>query len=196
MTITVLMILAAIFAVVATVLAFIFVVPASKRNSFGEFGRFLHDTVNFKYLIVEKILQALYIFATAYVILQGFFMLFYVDNSYSYYYSTSTWYGGYGILLMILGPIAVRLVYELLMMTILLIKNVIEINSKLKSDNEGGTADIFAMPVVEKAPAPTPVPTPTPAPVAQPPKAMFCTKCGTPLNENGICPNCTLENPV
>ncbi|MBD9156729.1 MAG: ABC transporter permease subunit [Lachnospiraceae bacterium] len=62
----------------------------------GKFGKFLHDACNFKFLIVEKILQALYIFFTALVILVGFFMLFCSD--------WSGWMGGKGILLMILGP--------------------------------------------------------------------------------------------
>ena len=55
-------VVAIIFAIAATVLAFIFVVPEKKREKLGTFGKFVHDTVNFKYLIVEKILQALYIF--------------------------------------------------------------------------------------------------------------------------------------
>lgn len=59
-------IVAVIIAIVATVLAFIFIVPEKRRAQMGAFGKFLHDTCNFKYLIVEKILQALYIFATAY----------------------------------------------------------------------------------------------------------------------------------
>ena len=36
---------------------------------------------------------------------------------------------------MILGPILIRLVYELLMMAILLLKNVISINNKLRNQN-------------------------------------------------------------
>ena len=98
----------------------------------GRFGKFLHDAVNFKFLIVEKILQALYIFVTAYVILCGFFMLFMAPET----WTGRHWLGGYGILLMVLGPIAVRLCYELLMMAVLLLKNVISINRKLKNQNE------------------------------------------------------------
>lgn len=175
-----LIVMAIVLAIAATVLAFIFIVPESKVARLGKFGRFLHDTVNFKYLIIEKILQALYIFATAYVVLQGFFMLFYVDRSYSLFgYNYSTWYGGYGLLLMILGPISIRLVYELLMMSILLVKNVIQINGKLKSEDGNTAADIFTVPTIERAPAP------------QFKKATFCSKCGTPLAEDGTCPNCT-----
>ena len=52
--------------------------------------------------------------------------------------------GGKGILLMILGPIAVRLSYELVMMAVLAVKNIISINSKLRNQNEGAAGtDIF-----------------------------------------------------
>ena len=56
-------IIAILLAIIATVLAFIFIVPAKRREKMGKFGKFLHDACNFKFLIVEKILQALYIAA-------------------------------------------------------------------------------------------------------------------------------------
>lgn len=128
--------IALVLAIVATVLAFIFIVPAKRRDQMGKFGKFLHDTCNFRYLIIEKILQALYIFATALTILIGFFMLFCTD--------WNGWMGGKGILLMILGPIGVRVTYELLMMAVLAVKNIISINSKLRNQNEGAAGtDIF-----------------------------------------------------
>ena len=131
-----LMIIALLLAIAATVLAFIFIVPEKKRDKLGKFGKFLHDTCNFKYLIIEKILQALYIFFTTMVILIGFFMLFCSD--------WNGWMGGKGILLMILGPIAVRLSYELVMLAVLAVKNIISINNKLRNQNEGvARKDIF-----------------------------------------------------
>lgn len=201
-------ILAVVVAIVATVLAFVFIVPDKKREKLNKFGKFLHDTVNFKYLIIEKILQALYIFATAYVILVGFFMLFYVQEGYySYYYSTpSRWYGGYGLLVMILGPILVRLAYEFLMMTILLIKNVIQINNKMKSGNTE-KADVFAAPRKEAyatpaAPAAPAAPATPAAPVAAAapaapvaPEQGFCTNCGAKLADGAaFCTNCGTKN--
>lgn len=132
-----LMIIALLLAIAATVLAFIFIVPEKKRDKLGKFGKFLHDTCNFKYLIIEKILQALYIFATALTILIGFFMLFCSD--------WNGWMGGKGILLMILGPIAVRLSYELVMLAVLAVKNIISINNKLRNQNGDAAApDIFS----------------------------------------------------
>ena len=44
------------------------------------------------------------------------------------------WYGPYGILLAVLGPIVLRLTYEISMLGIILVKNVMEINKKIKSD--------------------------------------------------------------
>ena len=46
------------------------------------------------------------------------------------------WYGIYGILAAVLGPIAIRLAYEIIIMGILLVKNVMQINKKLKSQTE------------------------------------------------------------
>ncbi|MBE6777872.1 MAG: hypothetical protein E7541_00600 [Ruminococcaceae bacterium] len=194
MDIEIIVIIALALAVAATVLAFVFIVPEKKRARLNGFGKFLHDTLNFKYLIVEKILQALYIFSTAAVILAGFFMLFYVDHDY--------WMGGEGLLLMILGPISVRLAYEMIIMAILLVKNVIQINNKLKNENnDTGAQDVFGAPTVEGfqgfRPAPVAVPTaapvvePTPvvAPTAEAPRS-FCTRCGAVLNADGTCPNC------
>ena len=37
-----------IFAIVATILAFVFIVPEKCRKGLNKFGQFLHDTVNFK----------------------------------------------------------------------------------------------------------------------------------------------------
>ena len=171
-----------ILAITATILAFIFIVPEKRRAAMGKFGKFLHDTLNFKYLIVEKILQAFYIFATAFVILIGFFMLFYVQEGYDslYYSSPDVWYGGYGLLTMILGPIVVRIFYEFFMMVILLIKNVIQINNKLKAGADDQST-VFSMPVAN-APAPA-----VPKSVCPncgkevSPADAFCIDCGNPL---------------
>lgn len=179
---TVIPILAGVLALVATILAFIFIVPDKKREGLNKFGKFLHDVVNFKFLIVEKILQALYIFATSATILTGFFMLFYVQEGYyGYYYSRpSVWYGGYGLLVMIFGPIIIRLVYEFLMMAIILVKNVIQINNKTKSDGneEANTAFNIPSPV---APA---------APVAPATAPGFCIHCGAQKGDGDFCTTC------
>lgn len=136
--------------------------------------------------MVEKLLQALYIFSTALIILNGFFLLF--QSVYGH------WLGGYGILLMVVGPIVLRLIYELLMMVVLLVKNVIGINNKLKNQNgDTDAGDVFAAPDVsemrEVIRQRREAATQTPAA----PQPHFCTKCGSPLDEAGNCPNCTKE---
>ena len=192
-------VVAAVFlAITATVLAFIFIVPEKRRARLNSFGKFLHDTCNFKYLIVEKILQALYIFLTCFVLLCGFFMLFRVNY-------WGEWQGLYGILMMVAGPIAIRLVYELAMMPVLLVKNVISINNKLS----GKSGDPFAAPDVSaigKKPAYKPsapsesgvrgftVPDMSGEKVASG-AAKFCTVCGSKLDENGHCPTCGSGDP-
>lgn len=271
-----------LLAVVLTVLAFIFIVPENRREKLNAFGKFLHDTCNFNYLLIEKILQALYIFLTVFAILMGLYTLVH-----------SFWVG---LALTIIMPIAIRLIYEFLMMAVLLLKHVIMIDNKLKNQNtvdkKPKTADpefisrepkkpsptpapakpavkkaapaakpaaekttpaakpaapkpapkaasvkaetetpvktapvkktvptetaseapvkkAPAKPVVEKAapaetasePVSAPVKTEAPAKTASEikpvpkapasPKARFCTECGSPLDENGKCPNCS-----
>ncbi|MBR9941505.1 hypothetical protein KE540_15030 [Lachnospiraceae bacterium Marseille-Q4251] len=256
-----------LLAVVLTVLAFIFIVPENRREKLSAFGKFLHDTCNFNYLLIEKILQALYIFLTVFAILMGLYTL--VHNFWV------------GLALTIIMPIAIRLIYEFLMMAVLLLKHVIMIDNKLKNQNtvdkKPKTADPEFISREPKKPSPTPAPAKPavkkaapatkpaaektapaakpaakPAPKAAPvkaetetpvktapvkktvptetaseapvkkapakpvvekaapaetasepvsapvkteapasPKARFCTECGSPLDENGKCPNCS-----
>ena len=74
------LIVAVVLAIAATVLAFIFVVPEKRREKLNAFGKFLHDLCTFKFLVVEKILQALYIFSTAFIVLYGVLQLFNVQR--------------------------------------------------------------------------------------------------------------------
>ena len=171
-----------------------YLVPLARGEKLGAFGKFLHDTCNFKYLMVEKILQALYIFTTAAVIIFGVLMLF--RTEYNYWTGDRIWMGGYGLLIIILGPIAIRLSYELMMMAILLLKNVISINHKLADQTGKGSGDVFAAPNMqemkealrqrrEAAQAAQAA-----AQAAQSQPANFCGQCGAKL-ENGVCPHCS-----
>ena len=193
------MIIAVILAIAATVLAFIFIVPDKRREKLNGFCKFLHDLCNFKFLVVEKILQALYIFSTAFVILFGVLQLFNVQENWA---GGHTWMGGVGLLYIILGPIIVRLTYEMMMMVILLVKNVIAINHKLANQSGDGNNDVFAVPDVqelkaaarqrkqqakESQPAYEPQQSVQETPVR--PAARFCPNCGAQL-QNGVCPRC------
>ena len=127
-------IIGGILAVAGTVLAMIFITPEKRRGTLPGFLRVVADIFNFKFLILEYILKALYILETLACILIGFFMLF----------SGVRFFGGgfysfalYGVMLMILGPIVVRLLYEGIMLFILLVKNTMEINKKLGGSGVG-----------------------------------------------------------
>lgn len=184
------LIIALVLALAATVLAFIFIVPEKKRPQLGAFGKFLHDTCNFKYLMVEKILQALYIFTTVAVIVFGVLMLF--RTEYNYWTGERVWMGGIGLLVIVLGPIAVRLSYELMMMAILLVKNVIAINRKLADQTGAGGSDVFNGSAVEELREAARQHKAARSAAAQP--ANFCGRCGARL-ENGVCPNCNAAEP-
>ncbi|MBQ4082202.1 MAG: hypothetical protein IJC55_02790 [Clostridia bacterium] len=197
MGIAIIAVLGVILAFIATILAFVFIIPEKKRARMNKFGKFLHDLLNFKFLIIEKIIQFCYVLATSFTLVGGFLMLFWFEErySFSYYYTDvrKEWMGYYGLLVMILGPIVVRIVYELVMMAILAVKNIIQINNKIKNQNGDEVKDTFSTDhLKEFAPAAAqPVVAPAPAAPAAP-TASFCTKCGVPLGADGVChnPNC------
>ena len=168
-TIATLSIVAVVLAIVGTILSFVFITPDKKRASLPKFFQVVADIFNFKGLIIEKILKAMYIFTTIYVILYGFFMLFAEMSFFAC------------LLMMVLGPIAARISFELLMMLVLLVKNVIAINNKLKNQNNEPVKDDFSFDYSQVT-APE-------APKAE--AAAFCSNCGTKVeDDNAFCPNC------
>lgn len=152
------LILGAIAAIVITVYLYLKVLPKKYDGKLpNKYWQFAHDFFHFKKLYLEEVLKALYVLANAACIAIGVFLLISFDTYTSYYYgySRTTWYGGYGLLLMICGPIVLRLVYESIMMLILLVKNTIEINNKLKAPEAQAPSspaeEVPAAPVQEAA---------------------------------------------
>jgi len=199
--------LSSIAALVTTIIMFITIIPKKKKAGLGDFGKFLHDLFNFKSLWIEKILQFCYVLSTTYVVFLGILGLFYVEETYhfSYYgsgYYTSEWRGYYGIIILVAGPIAVRIAYEIIMMFIIAIKNIIQINNKLKDQNEEkapeNTVNYNAPIGYVRTTTPTQHSQPT-QPINQPavnqynqPRPMtpkFCTRCGSALGADGNCTN-------
>ncbi len=135
-TVTFFTVLGIITAVAATVLAFIFILPEKKRAKLPKILKIVSDILNMKQLFIETFFRALYIFSTFACIFVGVFMIFGFETYTGRYANYTTWYGWQGLLIAILGPIVVRVVYEGIMMGILLVKNTIEINKKLKNQNE------------------------------------------------------------
>ena len=142
-------IIGAILAVILTIVLFVlFLVKKNDPAMQKGFGKLIFDFFNFKKLLIESVLRFAYVLSTIASITVGFFLLFGYD--YSYYYSYYD-YGSHsykestaliGLILMVAGPIAIRLVFEIFMMFILLVKNTIEINNKLKNQNEEPKAPV------------------------------------------------------
>ena len=131
--------------IAATVLTYIFIMPEKRKAKLSNLFKFIKDIFDFKFLIIEKILQFVYILSTIACVCVGLCMTMGISIYTSSYYGTHTqWYGFYGILLAIIGPIAVRLVFEGIMLFLLLVKNVIQINKKLKSQTDD--SDEYKMP--------------------------------------------------
>ena len=180
-------IIAAVLAVGATIAAFIFLLPEAKRPKLNKFLGTVSDILNFKTLFIEKILKALYVFATAFALIFGFLMLFSFVKVGGYWGTEATvhWYGYYGLLIMVGGPIAIRLAYEVIMLFILLVKNVMDINKKLSAGVDCSACTAAAPAEKEEPKAEEPKVEPEPEPLYR-----FCTVCGTRYDANkGGCPN-------
>lgn len=112
-------IIAAILAIVGGILVY-FLFVKSKTEPKGKFVKWLKEFLSFKIMWIEPILKVLYYIGTIFVILISFSFLA---------------LGGYGILsfflCLILGPVGVRLAYEMTMMFIMIWRNTRDIAEKI-----------------------------------------------------------------
>ena len=122
---TIVFVISALVSLVCSILVWALVMPEKKRPTLNAFFAFISDVFNFRSLLIEKILKFTYLLLTLFAILFGF-CAFVVSISINDGRAALI-----GLLVMILGPIALRLIYELGMMAVLLVKNVIEINNKM-----------------------------------------------------------------
>lgn len=114
----------AVIAIIFTVFICIAVLPAKKKVTLSGFLLTLHNLFNFTSLLVEKLLKVLYVFVTGFCIAGGFFLLFSKVG-----YGNSTF--GWGLLLLILGPILARIIFESAMVFILILRSTNDINKKI-----------------------------------------------------------------
>lgn len=183
--------LAVILAVVGTVLIMVLVTPEKRRAKLPKALQVFADICNFKGLLLEYIVRALYIFLTILTVVTGIFTIL----SAPFTGSAGGFFGAVfgGLLTIVLGVILIRVIFEFTMMFILLVKNVMQINNKMP----GKAQDPMELHVAHtpKAPAPTytaPVAPPPAAPAAPaaPANMVFCSQCGTRYDANqGGCPN-------
>lgn len=131
-------IVALLAAILLTILLLILVVPEKRRAHLPGFFRGLSDIFNFKGLLIEQIVKALYIFLTLFSIGMGIALLVWAGGNVATGIAlqipagdVTGWAIVTGLMLILLGPIAIRLVFEGLMLAILLVRNTIQINGKL-----------------------------------------------------------------
>ena len=113
-------IIALILAIVGAILVYFLFVKA-KTTPKGKFLKWLKDFLAFKVMWIEPILKVVYYFATIFIMLFSFSFLA---------------MGGAGVLMwlctLILGPILIRLVYEMTMMFIMIWRNTKDIADNTK----------------------------------------------------------------
>lgn len=113
--------IAAIISLVCGILLYCLFVK-SKETPKGKFLKWLKDFLSFKIMWIEPILKTVYYIATIFVVLFSFSFL-----------STGS---GNGVILwlmcLILGPIAIRLTYEITMMFIMIWRNTRDIAENTK----------------------------------------------------------------
>ena len=98
-------------------------------------GEGAYNYFNFKRLYIEDILKFLFVVGTVMCVCFGFFMMFSVTETYFGDQSNFTT----GLVLLIVGPITMRFIFELQMMGVMLVRNVMDINKKMNkslSENE------------------------------------------------------------
>ncbi len=168
-----------ILALGATVVLYIFVMPRKKDGKLPKFLQLAHDYFHFKRLFLEIVLKFFFALGTFFCIATGFFMLFSWQTYYGWGETYTHYNGLYGLILIVGGPIVLRLFYEMMMMFVLLVQNVIDINRKLKGEPE------------EPKQEPQPVAFPqNQTPLQQ--NIRFCGNCGTQFDASvsDVCPNC------
>ena len=124
-------IIAAILSIIGGVLIY-FLFVKSKDNPKGKFAKWLKDFLNFKVMWLEPILKVVYYIATIFIMLYSFSFL-----------SMMSINGGIAFLLfiltLVLGPVLVRVAYEMTMMFVMIWHNTQEIadnTSKKSSDKK------------------------------------------------------------
>ena len=165
------------FALIFTILIYVFILPDSKYATLNPFLRWVHEFFKVKKLWLESIVRFFYVFGCLFYMVGGIYVMF----------KFNFWAG---FCMFILMPIVLRLLFEFLMMMILIARNVMELNNKTPFP-DGKKSVANATPAQKAAPqAPVQAEAPA-APAPEAPALAFCTKCGAKLEEGSkFCTAC------
>ena len=118
------LIIAAILAIVGGILVY-FLFVKSKNEPKGKFAKWLKEFLSFKVMWLEPILKVVYYIATIFIILYSFtfFGMFNIMGSLAFL--------GF-LVTLILGPVLIRIAYEMTMMFIMIWRNTKDIADNTK----------------------------------------------------------------
>lgn len=120
------MIVSAVLALVGGIVAYALFIQKKNNGEFKGALAWLHEFLNFKVYFIEIILKTTYAIGAIYVTLSSFSII-------------GVSVAGF-LLYLVFGNLLLRIVYELIMMTVTLVNNTTEINKKLgktkKKDEE------------------------------------------------------------
>lgn len=118
---TVWMLIAAILAVIGGIVAYCIFIR--KKNSYKGFLSWLHEVLNFKTLFIEMIMKIGYAVAAIFVTLFSFGLISIPGLGFLAF-----------LFMLIFGNIGLRLMYEFMMLTLILVRNTTDISKKLGAD--------------------------------------------------------------
>ena len=113
-------IIAAVIAVIGGIVAYFLFV--NKKNTYKGFLSWLHKFLNFKTLFIETLMKIGYIVAALFITLGSFGII-------------STSFLGF-VFMLIGGNLILRVMYEFVMMTRIIVRNTTDINAKLGEKKE------------------------------------------------------------
>ena len=118
-----------ILAIVGGVVLYLTFLSKKNEHKFTGILGWLYDFLNFKNMILEMILKVLYLIIAGFITLYSVVILFAGPGNFGANFLSF-------LMFLIVGNIIVRVTYELLLMTIMLCRNVSDINKKLKKEEK------------------------------------------------------------
>ena len=135
-------ILGGLAGLILTIVLYIKVLPKKLDGTFANSkAQWLHNFFHFKKLYLEEIIRFTYVLSTVTCVCVGACLVLGYQEVWAWRTTTRESTALIGFLVMIIGPIALRLAYEGIMMLILLVKNTMEINNKLSAPKEASTPE-------------------------------------------------------